>query len=391
LNQSKNKTVAVFTATRAEFGILSPLVRALGKDAELDHYLFVGGTHLAPEHGRTIDEIMGNGFTVTDTFDYLLNRDDSFTLSRSTGLAVFELSHIFQNYQFDFVCILGDRFEVLSVVINAILFKKPIIHISGGEKTEGLIDEQIRHMITKAAHLHFASCKEYGKNIRRMGEPAWRIHNTGSLNVDNMARAEKASKQKLYSDLGLYPGKRIALMTYHPVTLEYYISPGQQIKNVFDALKPFELQVVITGPNIEVDREKIISFIKHKAAENRDIHFFESLGMKQYHRLIPHCEFVIGNSSSGITEAPYFKIPSVNIGDRQNGRIRHNSVLDTGYSVESVKSGIERALSAEFRSSLGNMHFKFGDGHAAERMVTIIKGIAIDQELMRKKLEFEGT
>lgn len=382
--------IAVFTTSRAEFGILYPLIKQISVEEDIEFILFVGGAHLAEEYGKTINEIKDLGITITDTFDYLLNGDDSFSISKSFGIASYELARIFEKYEFDFVCVLGDRFELLSIIGNAILFRKPIIHISGGERTEGAIDEQIRHMISKAAHLHFVSCEEYAENLQKMGEPARRIFNTGALNVDNMVRLGGISKEELFEELNLDIQKPTAVMTYHPVTLEYSISPNQQVRNVFEALEPFNLQLVVTAPNIEVDRNQIISIINDNMKKNRDLHYFESLGFKQYHSLIPNCEFVIGNSSSGIVEAPYFKIPTVNIGDRQNGRIRHESVIDTGYSVKDIQTGIRRALSSDFRKRLNNMPFKFGDGHAAERIVDIIKGIKIDQDFMRKRLEFFG-
>lgn len=382
------KKVALFTTTRAEFGILMPLISAMEESKELMPLLFVGGTHLSKEHGKTIKEIKDHGFKIAGTFDYLLDRYDSFSLSKGLSIATKELADIFQKYDFDFVCFVGDRYELLSVVSNALLFKKPIIHIHGGERSEGTIDEQIRHMITKAAHLHFVSCEEYGINIQKMAEPKWRIHNTGALGIDNIVKTKKLQKNKLFAELGLDVNRLTMIMTYHPVALEYSISPYQQIRNVFEAFEPFDLQVVITGPNIEVDRDQIIALIKEKVNKNKNLHYFESLGVRLYSSLIPYCEFVIGNSSSGIIEVPYFKVPTVNIGDRQNGRIRHASVIDTGYSVESVTRGIEKALSKEFKAGLRNMQFKFGDGHSAERMINIIKDITIDQNFIRKKLEF---
>ena len=177
-------------------------------------------------------------------------------------------------------------------------------------------------------------------------------------------------------------------MTYHPVTLEFKISPQAQIQNVFSALEDFETQLVITSPNIEVDRDYIVHFMQKKVDQTPGCVYMDSLGTKKYHSLIQYSEFVIGNSSSGIIEVPYLKVPTVNIGDRQNGRIRHKSVIDTGYSVASIKRGIQKAISKDFQNSLKGMDFKFGDGHAAEKMVEIIKRIKVDQKFLRKRLEF---
>ena len=382
------KKVAIFTTTRAEFGILSPLLSALEENSGIIPLLFVGGSHLSKEHGNTIQEIKDCGYNINGTFDYLLNQYDSFSLAKGLSVATKELACIFEKHDFDFVCFVGDRYELLSIVSNAIIFKNPIIHIHGGEKTEGAIDEQIRHMISKAAHLHFVACEEYAENIRKMGEQEWRIYNTGALGIDNIVKGERLSKSTLFEELGLDENKALAIMTYHPVSLEFKISPQKQIQNVFLALEDFDLQIVITSPNVEVDRDKLVHFIQEKAYQNPSYVCVNSLGVKKYHSLIPHSEFVIGNSSSGIVEVPYFKVPTVNIGDRQKGRIRHESVIDTDYSVPSIKKGIQKALSRDFRDSLKEMSFKFGDGHAAERMVEIIKNIKVDQNFMRKELDF---
>lgn len=382
------KKVAIFTTTRAEFGILSPLLSALEENSGIILLLFVGGSHLSKEHGNTIQEIKDGGYNIDGTFDYLLNQYDSFSLARGLSIATKELASIFKKYDFDFVCFVGDRYELLSIVSNAIIFNKPIIHIHGGEKTEGAIDEQIRHMISKAAHLHFAACEEYAENIRKMGEQEWRVSNTGALGVDNIVKGQRLPKSVLFEDLGLDENKPLAIMTYHPVSLEFKVAPQKQIQNVFLALEDFDLQIVITSPNVEVDRDKIVHFISERASQNHSYVCVDSLGVKKYHSLIPHSEFVIGNSSSGIVEVPYFKVPTVNIGDRQKGRIRHKSVIDTDYSVSSIKKGIQKALSKDFVDTLKEMPFKFGDGHAAERMVEIIKNIKVDQNFMRKRLEF---
>lgn len=381
------RTVAFFTTTRAEFGIISALINTIKDDPALDYKLFVGGTHLAKKYGETIKEIEKQNFKISALFDFLSQKNDAFSLSQSIGIATQQLADIFREFYFDFVCVLGDRFELLAVVTNAILYKKPIIHIHGGEITNGVIDEQIRHMVTKAAHLHFTSCKTHADNIKKMAEQKWRIYNTGALAVDNIKRVRKSSKKMLFQQLNLDITKPVALMTYHPVTLEFQLSSGQQIQNVFQALESFDLQVIATAPNMELGREDIVEGINNKIRKNKNWQYIESLGMERYLNLIPHCLFMIGNSSSGILEAPYFKVPTINIGDRQDGRIRHESVIDTDYSTESIVKAIEKSLSNDFRMGLKDMAFKFGDGNAAHKMVEIIKTVKIDQFLLRKHSE----
>ena len=230
------KKIAIFTTTRAEFGILKPLISELNNDELTKVLLFVGGTHLIKEHGNTINEIETNNFKISKTFDYLLNEDSPYSLVKSLGIETFELANIFNDFYFDAVCVLGDRYELLPIVQSAILFRKPIIHLHGGERTEGAIDEQIRHMITKAAHLHFAACDDYSQNIIKLGEESFRVHNTGALAVDNMSLQNRKTKKQLSSELKINTEKRTVLMTNHPVKLEIKISTKVQIENLFTAL-----------------------------------------------------------------------------------------------------------------------------------------------------------
>lgn len=381
------KKIAIFTTTRAEFGIFSALLKVIDITDDIDYLLFVGGSHLANKYGNTINEIENN-FQIADTFDFFLNDDSNYSLTKSLGIETFELANIFKNFDFDFCCVIGDRFELLPIINTAIIFKKPIIHIHGGEESQGAIDEQIRHMITKAAHIHFVSCREYAANIRKMGEQEWRIFNVGALGIDNIVKNKKIPKSDLFKQLKLDKNKQTVLMTYHPVTLEYKISSLKQIKNVFNALSKFNFQIIVTGPNVDVDRDIIISFINAQAKENKNIHYFDSLGVIRYYNLIPYCEFVIGNSSSGFSEVPFFKKPTINIGDRQKGRLQHTSIIDTDYSKEAIISGINKALSKDFQESIKNMEYKFGDGHTAERIIKILKDININEKLMRKELDF---
>lgn len=380
--------IAFFTTTRAEFGLLSPLIRAVDQSADLEHLLFVGGTHLSDQHGHTIDEIKNENFIITDTFDFISEDSNPVTLFKSTAVEVNELSRIFENYQIDAICILGDRYELLPIIQAAIFFQKAIIHIHGGEKSEGVIDEQIRHMITKAAHIHFAACDEYANNIRRMGEASWRVFNTGALAVDNMKSIQKVSKEVIFRELNLDKSKDLVLLTYHPVTLEKNLRPVIQIQNIFSALQSFDLQIVITAPNMEVDRNELLDEIMKQVDSNKHYHYIESLGSKKYLSLIPHCKFVIGNSSSGIIEVPYFKIPTINIGKRQKGRIRHQSIIDTDYSVKSIKDAIEKTIQEDFLNSFKNMEYKFGDGNAANRMVDFLENLPKNKDVLQKKLDF---
>jgi len=381
------KKIAIFTTSRAEFGLLSNLLDAIVLDDALDYLLFAGGSHHLNTQGRSIQEMRSMEYHPIP-FDFFLSSDNEKTLTQSMGVELFQLSEIFSKYNFDFVTVLGDRIELLSIVHAAIIFRKPIIHIHGGEVTEGALDEQIRHMITKASHIHFCVCKEYQQNVMKMGEEDWRVHDVGALGIDSITKREVKSQAELFSKYSLKVNLPTVLMTYHPVTLEQRISAETQIQNVFSALEYFKFQLVITAPNIDSDNHYLFDIIQENIINNSDYHFIESMGIVNYQSMLRCVEFTIGNSSSGILEVPFFKIPTVNIGDRQKWRIRHDSVIDVDYSTESIKEGILRALDPEFRSSLLAMDYKFGDGHAAERIVKILKGVEIDQHLIRKKLDF---
>ncbi|MBI9033194.1 MAG: UDP-N-acetylglucosamine 2-epimerase (hydrolyzing) [Bacteroidales bacterium] len=379
------KIIALFSTTRAEFGAFVPIIEEIKSEEELSYKLFLGGLHLKSDYTSDLNYVQA--YEITDYFDFLLNQDDRETLVKSLSVELFELSHIFKMHDFDWIMVSGDRIELLPIITTAIIFGKPIIHLHGGEITEGAIDEQVRHMVTKSAHLHFTTCKEYRNNIKNMGEEMWRIHNVGALTIDNTVKRPLISLKDLCGDLSLNPEKSIILCTYHPVTLEFKISPETQIENVFNALETYNGQIVFTAPNIDPDYELILKIIKERTRSNPNIIYIPNLGVQRYLSLIPNCDFVIGNSSSGISEVPFFKVPTVNIGDRQKGRIRHRSIIDTDYSTESIVQGINTALSIEFKESLINMEYKFGDGHAAQRIIEIIKSLTINEKLLRKKLD----
>lgn len=381
------KTIGIFTTSRAEFGLLSNLVDAVIADGGLEYILFVGGGHHMTNQGRSINEIVDKGYK-TVGFNFFLDSDTDRDLTQSMGIELFQLSELFSSYNFDCALVLGDRIELLPIVQTAIIFRKPVVHIHGGEVTEGALDDQIRHMITKAAHIHFCATEEYRQNVIKMGEEEWRVNNVGALSIDSINSRANIPKQELFTRYSLDPSKPTVLLTYHPVTLEFENSIKTQLENLFEALNKFQFQILITAPNIDSGHHYLFNKIQSEVLNNDSYSFVRSMGIANYQSMLNYVEFVIGNSSSGIAEVPFFKIPTVNIGDRQKGRIRHKSVIDTDYSVQSICAGIEKAMSPEFRESLGNMKYEFGDGHAAEQIVDILKKTKIDQKLIRKKLEF---
>lgn len=382
----KKIIIGIFTTTRAEFDLFRPLIEKIKANNYIDYELFVGGSHLKKKYGRTINVIKNNGYKISNTFDFLLDNDSPNYLVKGSAIALKKLKNIFRKRYFDFVCILGDRYELISIVQTAILFGKPIIHIHGGEKTEGAIDEQIRHMITKASHIHFVSCKEYYDNVRKMGEEEWRIFNTGALAVENIKKLSTYSKNKIFDLLKLNNEKTI-ILTYHPVTIENKLSTKKQIQNIFSALNCYDFQLIITAPNMDSDNTRIFKEIKNQI-KNPKFLFIESLGAEKYLSLLKYVDFVIGNSSSGIIEVPYFKIPTINIGNRQEGRIMHKSVINTNYEINSIKKAIEKALNKDFKEDIKKMEYKFGTGKASEIMIDAIFEFSNRTDIMQKKLNY---
>ena len=381
------KVLAIFTSCRGDIGILTPLVKNIYNTKKIKVLFFVGGTHLSKKYGYTIDEIKKSKIKITETYNYHIDSDDPYYLSKSTNKSGILLADIFRDYNFDYVCILGDRFERIPIILNALLFKKAIVHLHGGEKTEGLIDEQVRNMISKSAHIHFVICKQYMKNLNKIGEKKWRIFNSGSLALDNIKNIKKINYKKILYNYKINPDKPFCILTYHPVTLEFDISLKKQIKNIFQVIKKFDFQVIITHPGNEVGSHEIINLIKNEVIKsNNNFFLIKSLGYSNLYNLIPHSNFVIGNSSFGIIEVPYFKIPTINIGDRQKGRYMHESIINCDYSSASIEKAILKTKNEKFVSKLKKMKYEFGNGNASKKIIDTLYKIKINQKLLRKVL-----
>lgn len=384
------RVVAVFTTTRAEFGLLFPLLMEMGREEKLEYRLFVGGAHLSTAQGHTIDEIYESGIEPTATFKFIEPGNDPAHMAANLARALSSVNRIFEEHEFDLICFVGDRYEQMAVVMNAILYHKPIMHIHGGEKSEGAIDEQLRHMYTKASHLHFAACQEYADNIIRMGENPDHVFNVGALGIDNILNTKLLSKDEIFSELKLDPGIPTTLLTYHPSGAISESLLREHMDMIFETLINRGIQIVVTSPNVESGSEIVLQSILHWTASKQNIIYKDSLGFLRYLSLVKSCAFVIGNSSSGIIEVPYFRIPTINIGDRQKGRIRHPSVLDCIHEPSDIGVAVDKAMSKIFIDSLTNMEYQFGDGSAAARIVKQLKKIEINSGLVNKSLNFPG-
>lgn len=387
------RKVMAFTATRAEYGLLKPLLKAIMASPNLDLSIMVAGSHLSPTQGRTVQEIKNDGLPVACLVDNLLASDTPGALVKSVGLGLVESATYFSGQTPDIVILLGDRYEIFIPLIAALIYRIPVAHLCGGETTEGALDEQVRHAITKMAHLHFPSTFEYGRRIRQMGEDAWRIHVVGAPGVENIMRAELMPPEEIQDRFSIDVNQPTLLITYHPETLTKEQDPAQQVDILISALKEFyDIQQVITYPGTEVGFRKIIEAWEAYAAECPNIKLHKSLGSRGYLGVMKYAAAVVGNSSSGIIEAPSLKVPTVNIGDRQKGRVRAKSVIDVPCRKEDIVAGLHKALYDEqFRRDVKNVQNPYDpyvDGNVSGRVVSVLESISLDRRLLEKKLDF---
>ncbi|MFG6346184.1 MAG: UDP-N-acetylglucosamine 2-epimerase (hydrolyzing) [Lachnospiraceae bacterium] len=338
------KKICVITGTRAEYGLLKPLIKKISDDSGVELQLVVTGMHLSPEFGLTYREIEEDGFEITERNEMLLSSDTPNGIAKSIGLGMIGFADIFTRIKPDIVVILGDRYEALAAATAAMVHRIPIAHIHGGELTLGAVDDAIRHSITKMSTLHFTSTEEYRKRVIQLGEDPENVIWVGALGVENIQSQQLLGKKELAQSIGFSLDDPYIIVTFHPVTLENNTA-GQQIENLLNALDNFnEYRIIFTKANADTDgriiNRKIDQYVKLNSGRTK---VFTSLGMVRYLSALKYCELVIGNSSSGIIEAPSLGIPTVNIGNRQLGRVRAESVIDCGDSAEEIMESIRKA------------------------------------------------
>lgn len=381
--------IAIFTATRAEYGLLRWIAKGLTEITEV--YFIVGGTHLSPEDGYTINEIKNDNFENIIEIPFLSSSRTALALTSSIGNGIIQFSQIINSIKPDFVIVLGDRYEIFIPVIASLMSNIPIIHLCGGERTEGSIDEQVRHSITKIAHIHMPSTDTYAENISKMGEEDWRIHIVGAPGLENIKRMNLYEPKEIFELTGVDINEPTIICTYHPVTLEEK-RIDWQLNNLFDALSNFDIQIIFTRPNAEVDSDIVVEKIKEFITKSKKVYFFNSLGTKLYLSFLKYVKAIIGNSSSGIIEAPSFGIPTVNIGNRQEGRLKPESIIQVDYSTEEIIKGINKALfNREFLNQIKDFKNPYGDGNTSNYVVQAFKEIIKlpKEKLLKKKLSFE--
>ncbi len=379
------KRIGVVTVSRSDYGHLRPVLEALRRAPDLELLLLVAGMHLASEFGLTVRDIEADGFPISARVEMLGGGDTPEAVAAATGRGVAGFGEAFARLRPDVVVVLGDRFEMLAAAVAALPFALPVAHIHGGEVSEGAMDNQIRHAITKLAHLHFASAEPHARRIAAMGEEPWRIHTVGAPGLDRLATTEPLPRAALARELGLPEAGPWLLVTFHPVTLEYR-DTAAHIDELLAALEKTDGFIVITYPNADTAGRLIIERIEEFAGRHpRRCRLAKSLGERLYLSLLRHADLMIGNSSSGLIEAPSFGLPVVNVGSRQRGRLRGTNVIDVEPSREDILRGIEAAQATAFRARARAAANPYGDGQAAPRIVEILRSVPIDVRLVQKR------
>lgn len=381
------RTVCVVTGGRADYGLLSGLMRAIEADENLALQVVATCMHLSAAFGETVRLIEADGFVVDERAEMLFDGDSELDVARSTGRGVAALAEAFDRLRPDVVVILGDRFEALAAATAAFLLRIPIAHVHGGELTEGALDDGLRHAITKLSLLHFTSAEEYRRRVVQMGEQPDRVFNVGALGVDNALSGRLLSETELGDELGIEISHPLLVVTYHPVTLE----PGQaadQLKALLDALKGFSAgTVVITKPNADPGNREITEAIDAYVARSPHAAAFDALGHERYLSAARAADAVVGNSSSGVIEVPVLGTPVVNVGSRQDRRIKPSAVIDCAPDRVSIAAAITRALEPGFRAAARQAapSGPYGDGHAAERILAVLKSADLSADALRKR------
>jgi GDP/UDP-N,N'-diacetylbacillosamine 2-epimerase (hydrolysing) len=379
------KIISILTATRAEYGLLKPIIAKFNIVKEFDVRIVATGAHLSPEFGLTYQEIEKDGFVIDEKIEILLSSDTPSSISKSMGLAMISFADYFEKLSPDLLIVLGDRYETLAVATTAMNQRIPIAHLYGGETTEGAIDESIRHAITKLSYLHFTSTDEYRKRVVQLGENPERVYNVGAIGIENILNEKLLLKEEIENELEINLTKPYAVVTFHPVTLENN-SSEKQIESLLEVCKEYmNLNFIFTKANADAEGRVINQFIDRYAKENENIFAFISLGMRRYLSALKYCKMVIGNSSSGLLEAPSFGIPTVNIGDRQKGRLQASSIIDCEPTQGSIRQALDLALSEEFVQQAKKTVNPYGNGDTSNKVVKVIKKYIINDKIDLKK------
>lgn len=385
------RRICVITSTRADYGLLYWLIREIHADPDLELQLAVTGMHLAPEFGSTVSRIEEDGFPISRRVEILLASDTPVGIGKSMGLATSGFAEAFAELRPDIAVVLGDRFEIFAAAAAAVVARVPLAHIHGGEATEGLIDEAFRHGLTKMSHLHFTSAEPYRRRVIQLGEQPDRVFKVGAMGIDNILRLKLFGRAELEERLGIRLGKRSLLVTFHPVTLEKSAS-ARQFQALLTALGELrDTSIVFTMPNADTEGRALFPLVESfVAADRRRRAAFTSMGQALYLSAMAAVDAVVGNSSSGLLEAPSLKVATLNIGDRQRGRLKAQSVLDCGPTLKEIRRGLAVVGSPAFRAKVRQTVSPYGDGGAAEKIKAVLKSADLDGILKKRFFDFRA-
>jgi len=373
------RKICVVTGNRAEYGLLSRLMWIMKQDPGVNLQIIATNMHLSPEFGLTFQEIEKDGFRIDKKVEMLLSSDTANGTVKSTGLACIGFADAFEDLKPDLLLLVGDRFEIFAAVTAALFFKIPVAHLHGGEITEGAYDDSIRHSITKMSHLHFTSTEDYRQRVIQLGENPLNVFNVGAIGLDNIKHLELLTKNELQTQLNFEFGKQCILVTFHPVTLENNTS-GEQMKNLLEVLDTLkDLRIIFTLPNSDANSRVIIQHINRFVSQNSDrAVVFPSLGHLKYISTLQFVNAVVGNSSSAIIEVPSFGIPSLNIGKRQQGRIKASSVVDCLPEQHDIREKLELILTDGFRQTCMDVVNPYAQDGTAEKIFNTITNRDLD-------------
>lgn len=372
------RKICFATGTRAEYGLLSQLMKTISNDPELELQIIATNMHLSPEYGLTYKEIEKDGFSINQKVEMLVSGNTDSAVAKSLGLGIIGFTDALVMLKPDILVILGDRYEMLGMASTALLLKIPIAHISGGDVTEGAYDDAIRHSITKMSSLHFTSTETYRNRVIQLGEQPERVYNFGSIGLDNIKRMKLLSQTEFEESIGFKLGEKNALVTFHPATAEKH-SPSQQINNLLSALDRFKGNIIFTRPNSDAGSKTISEAIDKFVEQHKETScVFSSLGYLRYLSALRFVDVVIGNSSSGIVEVPSFHIPTINIGTRQKGRIKAKSVIDCSTEESDIVKTLETVLSPEFFNTIKNIPNPYEKENTVENIKQTLKTVSLE-------------
>lgn len=373
----KPRKICVITGSRAEYGLLRWLLQGIEEEPTLELQLIVTGSHLSPEFGLTYKEIEKD-FDICLSLEILTSSDTSVGIATSMGLGLIRFADAFKQIKPDLVLVLGDRYEIFSATAASLVARIPVAHLHGGETTEGAFDEALRHSITKMAHLHFVAAEEYKNRVIQLGEQPENVFQVGGLGVDSIKRLKLLSKEELEASLGIKLLDKNLLITFHPVTLETKTA-SQQMDELLGALSELHnTNLIFTMPNADTDGRVLIQIIEEFCSKNTNAHSFTSLGQLRYFSAINYIDGVVGNSSSGLAEVPSYKKATVNIGDRQKGRLKAESVIDCEPTKESIKKAISELYSEKFQKQLSSTINPYGDGGSVAKIIEVLKTVSLE-------------